>query len=176
MTYADISNLEGRSINSHGTPRIRYGMNEMATVRYHHRHIKRYHVRREPFAWKYCYRETAPDGVRWLKAQNLPSLKYSNWSVCVESRRRSTCPSQREGPARQSRLHLWHPQLVQRSRCPPSAAVRQREIASNTFWCCQLIHLRLCSMKDSPAQRTISAISMRGRLMSCACFLLVKRT
>ena len=36
------------------------------------------------------------------------------------------------------------PQPVQRSRCPPSAAVRQRVMASNTFRCCQLIHLRLC--------------------------------
>jgi len=33
------------------------------------------------------------------------------------------------------------PQPVQRSRCPPSAAVRQRAMASNTFWCCQFIHL-----------------------------------
>jgi hypothetical protein len=67
------------------------------------------------------------------------------------------------------------PQPVQRSRCPPRAAVRQRAIASNTFRCCQLIHLRLRSIKDSPAQRTMSAISSSGRLMSCACVLLVQR-
>src|SRR5664280_2421941 len=68
------------------------------------------------------------------------------------------------------------PQPVQRSRCPPSAAVRQRTMASNTFWCCQLIHLRLCSINACPAQRTMSAISRRGRLMNCACALPLKRT
>ena len=57
------------------------------------------------------------------------------------------------------------PQPEQRSRCPPSAAVRQRVMASSTFWCCQVIHLRLCSRKACPAQRTMSAISSGGRLM-----------
>ena len=64
------------------------------------------------------------------------------------------------------------PQPVQRSRCPPSAAVRQRVMASNTLWCCQFIHLRLRSKNACPAQRIMSAISRRGRLMSCASVLL----
>jgi hypothetical protein len=67
------------------------------------------------------------------------------------------------------------PQPVQRSRWPPSAAVRQRTMASSTFRCCQLIHLRLCSTNACPAQRTISAISTRGRLFNCAPVLLGKR-
>jgi hypothetical protein len=61
------------------------------------------------------------------------------------------------------------PQPVQRSRCPPSAAVRQRTMASNTFRCCQLIHLRLCSMNDCPAQRTMSAISREAGHQLCLC-------
>ena len=42
------------------------------------------------------------------------------------------------------------------------------------FRCCQLIHLRLRSTNACPAQRTMSAISSRGRLMSCACVLPVR--
>src|ERR1700730_5256970 len=38
-------------------------------------------------------------------------------------------------------------------------------MASNTFSCCPLIHLRLRPMKDWPAQRTISATSRGGRLI-----------
>jgi hypothetical protein len=45
----------------------------------------------------------------------------------------------------------------------------------STFWCCQLIHLRLCSTNVCPAPRTISAISTRGRLFNCACVLPLKR-
>ena len=66
------------------------------------------------------------------------------------------------------------PQPVQWSRWPPSAAVRQRKIASRIFRCCQLIHLRLRSINACPAQRTMSAISTRGRLFNCAFALPVK--
>src|SRR5271166_5130433 len=68
-------------------------------------------------------------------------------------------------------MAVVRPQPVQRSRCPPSAAVRQRVMASNTFLCCQLIHLRLCSRNACPAQRTMSATSSSGRLMNGACIL-----
>src|ERR1035441_8911052 len=43
------------------------------------------------------------------------------------------------------------PQAEQRSRWPPRAAVRQRVIASRTFWCCHVIQRRLTSMKPCPA-------------------------
>jgi hypothetical protein len=53
-------------------------------------------------------------------------------------------------------------------------AVRSSATAED-FWCCQLIHLRLCSTNVCPAQRTMSAISTRGRLFNCACVLPLKR-
>jgi hypothetical protein len=68
------------------------------------------------------------------------------------------------------------PQPMQRARCPPSAAVRQRAMASSTFRCCQLIHLRLRCTNACPAQRTMSAISRRGRFFNCACVLAAKKT
>src|SRR5215469_954969 len=48
------------------------------------------------------------------------------------------------------------------SRCPPSAAVRQRTMASNTLMCFQRIHWRFRSMKAAPAMRMRSAISSAG--------------
>ena len=45
------------------------------------------------------------------------------------------------------------------------AAVRQRVMADNTFSCWRLIHLRLRSTNDGPAERTISATSSGGRVM-----------
>jgi len=49
-----------------------------------------------------------------------------------------------------------------------SAAGAAVAMASKTFRCCQLIHLRLRSTNACPAQRTMSAISTRGRLFNCA--------
>src|ERR1700719_4665113 len=56
-------------------------------------------------------------------------------------------------------------QSVHSSRCPPKAAVRQRAMARNTLRCCQVIHLRLRSMKVRPAARTRSATSRGGRFI-----------
>src|SRR5271169_5096700 len=55
------------------------------------------------------------------------------------------------------------------SRCPPKAAVRQRAMARNTLRCCQVIHLRLRSMKGRPAARTRSATSRGGRFIYPLC-------
>src|SRR6266496_306219 len=46
-------------------------------------------------------------------------------------------------------------------------------MASNTFSCCPLIHRRLRSTNDCPAQRTISATSRGGRFMRSGSALLV---
>jgi hypothetical protein len=43
--------------------------------------------------------------------------------------------------------------------------VRHRAMASSTFTCFQRIHLRLHSMKASPAARTRSPTSSGGRLI-----------
>ncbi len=45
------------------------------------------------------------------------------------------------------------PQRVHSSRCPPSAAVRHRAMASSTLMCFQLIHWRFRSRKAAPAVR-----------------------
>src|SRR5258708_20052317 len=52
-------------------------------------------------------------------------------------------------------------------------AVRQRVMASNTFSCCPLIHLRLRSTKDCPPLQTMSPTSREARFMlSLLAFLL----
>src|SRR6266478_5125536 len=53
-------------------------------------------------------------------------------------------------------------QRVHSSRCPPSAAVRHRAIASSTLTCFQRIHWRFRSTKAVPAVRMRSAISSAG--------------
>src|SRR5260221_4592710 len=53
-------------------------------------------------------------------------------------------------------------QRVHSSKCPPSAAVRHRAIASSTLTCFQRIHWRFCSAKTAPAVRMRSAISSAG--------------
>src|ERR1700694_4194633 len=55
------------------------------------------------------------------------------------------------------------PHFEHASTCPPSAAVRQRRIAFNTFRCSHVSHFRLFSKKLSSAARTTSATSMGGR-------------
>ena len=57
------------------------------------------------------------------------------------------------------------PQRTHASRWPPSAAVRQRSMAVNTFKWSRFNHERLRSMKFRPALRTISAISRDGRFI-----------
>ena len=54
------------------------------------------------------------------------------------------------------------PHLEHASTCPPSAAVRQRRIAFNTFRCSQVNHFWLHSKKLSPAARITSATSTGG--------------
>jgi hypothetical protein len=61
------------------------------------------------------------------------------------------------------------PQRVHSSRCPPSAAVRHRAMASSALACFQVIHLRLRSMNAFPAARTRSATSSGGRLTYWSC-------
>ena len=56
----------------------------------------------------------------------------------------------------------------QRSRCPPSAAVRHCAIARRTRRCCPLTQARCCSTKRSPCRRTMSATSKGGRVTACA--------
>src|SRR5579864_4879364 len=58
------------------------------------------------------------------------------------------------------------PQREHSSRCPPSAAVRQRSMAVNNFRCSRFNHERLNSMKFRPALRTKSATSSGGRCIS----------
>src|SRR6266404_3489907 len=53
-------------------------------------------------------------------------------------------------------------QRVHSSKCPPSAAVRHRAIASSTLTCFQPIHWRFRSTKAAPAVRMRSAISSAG--------------
>src|SRR6478736_3146119 len=54
------------------------------------------------------------------------------------------------------------PHFEHASACPPSAAVRQRRIALNTFRCSQVNHFWLHSKKLSPAVRITSATSTGG--------------
>src|SRR5258708_13781820 len=53
-------------------------------------------------------------------------------------------------------------QRVHSSKCPPSAAVRHRAIASSTLTCFQRIHWRFRSTKAAQAVRMRSAISSAG--------------
>src|SRR5258707_1472191 len=54
-------------------------------------------------------------------------------------------------------------QRVHSSRCPPSAAVRHRAIASSTLTCFQRIHWRFPSTKGAPAVRGSCDNSSRAR-------------
>ena len=57
-------------------------------------------------------------------------------------------------------------QSRQRSRCPPSAAVRQRSIARSTFTCDQIRQLLTSAQGTfAPPARTMSASSNAGRLL-----------
>src|SRR2546421_6323985 len=57
------------------------------------------------------------------------------------------------------------PQRVHSSMWPPSAAVRQRAIATRTLIWVQRIHWRLRSMKAVPAVRVKAATPPGGRLI-----------
>ena len=56
----------------------------------------------------------------------------------------------------------------QRSRCPPSAAVRHCAMARRTRRCCPVTQARCVSRKRSPCWRTMSATSKGGRVTACA--------
>src|SRR5258708_8617594 len=60
-------------------------------------------------------------------------------------------------------LGLGCAQRVNSSKCPPSAAVRHRAIASSTLTCFQPIHWRVSSTKAAPPVRMRSAISSPRR-------------
>src|SRR5229473_5528805 len=60
------------------------------------------------------------------------------------------------------------PHWQQRSRCPPSAAVRQCSIAMSTRRCSQVNQDRFFSIKLLPYARMISATSKGGGFIFCA--------
>ena len=58
-----------------------------------------------------------------------------------------------------------YPQREHSSRCPPSAAVRQRSMAAKTLRCWAVSQERLRSMNLCPATRMRSATSKDGRFI-----------